>query len=150
LVAFLVPLARVDSSPLPLAAENTMKLLHRFPLALGVLGMVSTTAFAQGARNASSPSPTPSPVASHADDGKRAMTVADYAKWRTIRDAAISDDGTWASYVYEQRRVDDSLFVKNLSTGADQKIPRASRSRFSDDSKWIAYFVAEPNRPNDD
>src|SRR3954469_4648637 len=88
-------------------------------------------------------------VPSRTDDTKRAMTVADYAKWRTIRDVAITDDGVWASYGYQQRRVDDTLFVKNLSTGAEQKIPRASRAQFSDDSKWIAYFVAEPVRPND-
>ncbi len=75
------------------------------------------------------------------------MTVADYARWRTIRDVAISDDGVWASFGYQQRRVDDTLFVKDLSTGAEQKIPRASRSQFSDDSKWVAYFVAEPIRP---
>jgi dipeptidyl aminopeptidase/acylaminoacyl peptidase len=127
-----------------------MQPLRRFPIALGVLGLLSTSATAQRARNASSTAPTPSPSAARADDGKKAMTVADYAKWRTIRDAAISDDGTWASYGYQQRRVDDTLFVKNLSTGADQKIPRAARSQFSDDSKWIAYFVAEPVRPNDD
>ena len=77
------------------------------------------------------------------------MTVADIGKWRTIRDVAISDDGQWASYGYQQRRVDDTLFVKPLPAGAEQKIPRASRAQFSDDSKWIAYFVAEPIRPND-
>ena len=56
----------------------------------------------------------------------------------------MSDDGAWATYGYQQRRVDDTLFVKNLATSAEQKIPRASRSQFSDDSKWVAYFVAEP------
>ena len=62
------------------------------------------------------------------DDGKRAMTVAEIAKWRTIRDVAISDDGLWASYGYQQRRTDDTLFLKNLETGAEQRVPRASRS----------------------
>ncbi|MEO7085325.1 MAG: prolyl oligopeptidase family serine peptidase, partial [Gemmatimonadaceae bacterium] len=77
---------------------------------------------------------------------KRAMTVADIGRWRTIRDVAITDDGTWASYGYNERRVDDTLFVRNLASGADTKIPRASRSQFSDDSKWVAYFVADPIR----
>ncbi len=76
------------------------------------------------------------------------MTVADYARWRTIRDVAISDDGAWASYGYQQRSVDDTLFVKNLATSAEQKIARASRAQFSDDSHWIAYFVAGPIKPN--
>src|SRR5581483_2493238 len=83
------------------------------------------------------------------DDTKKAMTIADYAKWRSIRDVAISDDGTWASFGYSQRRVDDTLFVKNLSTGAEQRIPRGNRSQFSDDSKWVAYFVVEPVRAGD-
>lgn len=77
------------------------------------------------------------------------MTVADYGRWRSIRDVAISDDGVWASYAYQQRRVDDTLFVRNLTSGAEQKIPRASRAQFADDSRWIAYFVAEPVKPND-
>ncbi len=106
---------------------------------------------AQRGRNAASPAPTASPASAPAPDNtKRPMTVADYAKWRTIRDVAISDDGTWATFGYTQRRVDDTLFVKNLATGAEQKIPRASRSQFSDDSKWVAYFVAEPIRAQSD
>jgi len=76
------------------------------------------------------------------------MTVADYAKWRAIRDVSISDDGTWASYAYQQRRVDDTLFLENLTTHAVWKAPRGSRVQFSDDSKWAAYFVAEPLRAN--
>src|SRR6185436_3595949 len=77
------------------------------------------------------------------------MTGADYARWRTVRDVAITDDGNWASYGYQQRRVDDTLFIKSFGGAPEQRIPRASRSQFSDDSKWVAYFVAEPVRPND-
>src|SRR6185437_4898658 len=101
----------------------------------------------QGTRN-NAAAPAAKPAAASADQ-KRGMTVADYAKWRTIRDVALSDDGTWASFGYQQRKVDDTLWVKNLSTGAEQTIPRASRSQFSDDSKWVAYFVAEPIRANE-
>ena len=79
---------------------------------------------------------------------KRAMTVVDYAKWRSIRDVAISDDGAWASYGYQQRRVDDTLFLKNLTGSAEWTVPRASRSQFSDDSKWVAYFIVEAQRAN--
>jgi hypothetical protein len=104
---------------------------------------------AQGARNTASQPPATTASATTNDNTKRAMTIADIGKWRTIRDVAISDDGMWASYGYQQRRVDDTLFVKQLPAGAEQKIARASRAQFSDDSKWIAYFVAEPIRPND-
>ena len=91
---------------------------------------------------------TGAPAAAPRADDKRAMTVADYAKWRSIRDVAISDDGTWASYAYQQRRVDDTLYIENLTAKAEWKLPRASRVQFSDDSKWVAYFVAEPTRAN--
>jgi dipeptidyl aminopeptidase/acylaminoacyl peptidase len=77
-------------------------------------------------------------------DGKKAMTVADYARWRTVRDVALSDNGTWATFGYQQRKVDDTLFVRNLSSGAEQRIPRGTRPQFSDDSHWVAYFVAPP------
>ncbi len=91
---------------------------------------------------------TGAPAAAARADDKRAMTVADYAKWRSIRDVAISDDGTWASFAYQQRRVDDTLYIENLTAKAEWKLPRASRVQFSDDSKWVAYFVAEPMRAN--
>jgi dipeptidyl aminopeptidase/acylaminoacyl peptidase len=105
---------------------------------------------AQRARNAQAPPATVTAAAigaAKADD-KKAMTVADIARWRTIRDVALSDDGSWASYGYQQRRVDDTLFLKNLTSGAEQKVPRASRAQFSDDARWVAYFVAQPIRPN--
>ncbi|HTJ21361.1 MAG TPA: prolyl oligopeptidase family serine peptidase [Gemmatimonadaceae bacterium] len=118
-------------------------------IALLVIAVGPAGLSAQRARAAASAAPVTqagSPAAAH--DDKRAMTVADYALWRSVRDVAISDDGVWASFGYQQRRVDDTLFVKNLATGAEQRIPRASRAQFSDDSKWIAYFVSPPVRPN--
>src|SRR5262249_55010670 len=66
---------------------------------------------------------TGEPTAAARTDDKRAMTVADYAKWRSIRDVAISDDGTWASYGYQQRRVDDTLYLENLTAKAEWKVP---------------------------
>src|SRR6185295_6272336 len=83
---------------------------------------------AQAARNTAAQPPATVAANTPANDNtKRAMTIADIGKWRTIRDVAISDDGQWASYGYQQRRVDDTLFVKQLPAGGEQKIPRASR-----------------------
>src|SRR6185437_4842038 len=88
---------------------------------------------AQNTRGAVSQAGKAAPTANH-DDTKRGMTVADYAKWRSIRDVAISDDGAWASFAYTQRNVDDTLFIKNLNGGGEQKIVRGNRPQFSDDS----------------
>jgi dipeptidyl aminopeptidase/acylaminoacyl peptidase len=103
---------------------------------------------AQNNRNVSQAG-APAPAAAHDPGAKRAMTIADYARWRTIRDVAITDDGAWASYGYQQRWVDDTLFLKSFATNTEQKVARASRAQFSDDSKWVAYFVAEPVKQND-
>lgn len=88
-------------------------------------------------------------TAANHDDTKRGMTVADYARWRSIRDVAISDDGGWATFAYQQRNVDDTLFIKNLNAGNEQKIVRGNRPQFSDDSKCLAYFVSAPTRGGD-
>ena len=83
--------------------------------------------------------------AARTDDTKRAMTVADYAKWRTIRDVAISDDGTWASYGYQQRRVDDTLFVKNLD-GAGRVEASACLARRSSPTTRSGSRTSSPSR----
>jgi dipeptidyl aminopeptidase/acylaminoacyl peptidase len=109
---------------------------------------VAATLAAQNTRSVTQ-SGSATPIAPRDPGTKRAMTVADYARWRTIGSVALSDDGAWATYSYQQRWVDDTLYLKSLATNTEQKIPRASRSQFSDDSKWVAYFVVEPVKPND-
>src|SRR5690242_10269128 len=89
----------------------------------GLLFLVAAALPAQQTRNASNTAVATPPAPVRADN-KRAMNVADYGKWRSIRDVAISDDGAWAVYGYQQRRVDDTLFVKNLNSGAVQAVPR--------------------------
>ena len=109
---------------------------------------VAATLAAQNTRGVTQAGSTP-PPATRDPVTKRAMTVADYARWRTIGSVALSDDGAWATYSYQQRWVDDTLYLKSLATNTEQKVPRASRAQFSDDSKWVAYFVVEPVKPND-
>ena len=114
---------------------------------LGLLLVVTATLPAQNNRAVSQAGAAAAPARD--PSVKRGMTIADYAKWRTIRDVAVTDDGVWASYGYQQRRTDDTLFLENFATNTEQKIARASRAQFSDDSKWVAYFVAEPVRATD-
>ncbi|HEY4305312.1 MAG TPA: prolyl oligopeptidase family serine peptidase [Gemmatimonadaceae bacterium] len=116
-------------------------------LALSPL-LFATTLAAQNTRSVTQAGAT-TPPAARDPVPRRAMTVADYARWRTIGSVALSNDGAWATYAYTQRWVDDTLSLKSLATNTEQKIPRASRAQFSDDSKWVAYFVVEPVKPND-
>lgn len=75
---------------------------------------------------------------------KKVLTIEDYARWRSIVSASISDDGNWITFVYQKPEADDMLYVKNLQSDKEEEIPRGSRPQFSDDSKWVAYIVSLP------
>ena len=75
---------------------------------------------------------------------KKALTVEDYAKWRSIRTAQISGDGNWAAYGYSIREKDDTLYVKNINTDTTYQIPRGTNPSFSDDSQWVVYAINKP------
>ncbi len=77
---------------------------------------------------------------------KKALTVEDYAKWRSISGQEISGDGQWVTYGLsftntmptESRPV---LHLVRLDTSQDTTVPNATGGAFSSDSKWIAYQV---------
>ncbi len=76
------------------------------------------------------------------NDGKRAMQIEDYARWRSIVSTSIADDGDWMTYGYRHHRADDTLYVRNLNNEQEFLVPRASQPEFSADSRWLAYMVA--------
>jgi hypothetical protein len=90
-----------------------------------------------------------------APDGKKVLTLADYGPWKRITSSAISGDGRWATYTFAPNDGDDTLFVKSLEGDQLYTVPigstagggrggrggGAATAQFSDDSRWIAYFV---------
>src|SRR5262249_47566659 len=77
---------------------------------------------------------------------KKALTVDDYTKWKTINDSAISGDGRWVTYVLQTTNVPTDatkpvLHLLNLDTNQDVAVPNATGGAFSSDSKWLAYQV---------
>jgi dienelactone hydrolase len=77
---------------------------------------------------------------------KKALTVDDYTKWKSITDPAISGDGKWITYVLQTTNVPTDqakpmLHVLNLETNADVAVPNATGGTFSPDSKWLGYQV---------
>ena len=77
---------------------------------------------------------------------KKALTVEDYAKWRTIAGQSISADGKWVAYVLQLTNTIPAeakpvLHLLNLETHADVTVADAVEPVFSADSKWIAYQV---------
>jgi dipeptidyl aminopeptidase/acylaminoacyl peptidase len=75
-------------------------------------------------------------------DAKRALQIADYARWRSIAAPAISSDGQWVAWSYTQVRRDDQLHVKQVDSDREFVVEGGSRPTFSDDARWVAYYVA--------
>ena len=106
------------------------------------------------------------PPAQSAAEAKRTLTIADYGRWQSIASVALTEDGAWMCYIYRLREGDATLYVKQLdgeklytiSIGPQGAGGRgaggaagggggaAGGPQFSDDSKWIAYFVNPPER----
>jgi len=83
---------------------------------------------------------------------KKVLTIDDYERWRTIGAVSISDNGEWITFSYVFADKDDTLYIKSTSTDKVYEIPRGSlppRGRtaaFSDNSKWVAYFIDLPDK----
>jgi len=98
--------------------------------------------------------------------GKKVLTIQDYGRWRSIASVAVSDDGNWASWIYQLREGDGTLYVKQLdgdkvytiSIGSEPSGARGGGGfggfgggggggpQFSDDCSWVAYYVNPPYR----
>ncbi|MDT8368382.1 MAG: prolyl oligopeptidase family serine peptidase [Longimicrobiales bacterium] len=91
-------------------------------------------------------------------DGRRVLTIDDYLLWRSVGDASISPDGRWVTYAFDHREIDDReplvadrpLVIKRLPSVDSILVPRGSGPLFSDDSRWIAYFIDPPHNAGDD
>jgi dipeptidyl aminopeptidase/acylaminoacyl peptidase len=77
---------------------------------------------------------------------KKAMTIDDYTKWRSISGQEMSSDGKWLAYTLQGTNVPTAeakpvLHLLNLETNAEVTVADATGSTFSLDSRWIAYQV---------
>lgn len=102
----------------------------------------------------SAQAPAAAPAAQSA--GKKVLTLADYGPWKRITATSMSNDGKWATYTYSPNDGDETLFVKQLdgdtvhtivvgpSAGGGGRGGGGGSVQFSDNSRWIAYFVNPP------
>jgi dipeptidyl aminopeptidase/acylaminoacyl peptidase len=77
---------------------------------------------------------------------KKALTVDDYSKWRSISGQEISGDGQWVTYGLSLTNTAPTetkpvLHLVRLDSSQDVEVPNATGGTFSSDSKWIAYVV---------
>ncbi|HEX8945125.1 MAG TPA: hypothetical protein VF785_18455, partial [Gemmatimonadaceae bacterium] len=73
---------------------------------------------------------------------KKILGLADIARWKRINGSALSADGAWMTYAYQPNEGDDTLFIRQLAGGKTHTIPLGSGAQFSDDSRFIGYFVS--------
>jgi hypothetical protein len=78
---------------------------------------------------------------------KEALSVDDYARWKSINGASISGDGKWVTYVLSLTNTAPAdaraaLHLLRLDTTRDVGgSGQRERTGVSPDSKWIAYQV---------
>lgn len=77
----------------------------------------------------------------------KVLTLADYGRWNRITSTALSPDGKWMSYAYQPNDGDATLYIRQLDGDKLYTIPVGSAPVFSDDSRWVGYFVSPPERP---
>jgi len=70
------------------------------------------------------------------------LGAADYARWETLGNGALSPDGKWVAY--DLRRGDGTTELHFRAVGsADEHTARSgSNPQFSHDSRWLIYSVA--------
>ncbi len=79
--------------------------------------------------------------ATSAANGKKVLTLADYGRWNRIASTAIAPNGLWFAYAYTPNDGDGTLTIKELDGAKTFTQPRGTGATFSDDSRWVAYFV---------
>ena len=77
---------------------------------------------------------------------KKVLGLAEVGRWNRIAGAALSPDGKWMTYAYTPNDGDPTLFVKFLDGEKLYTINVGSGGQFSDDSRFIGYFVSPPER----
>src|SRR5256885_9833681 len=67
------------------------------------------------------------PVMAHAQ--KKALTQADWDKWKSINSPALSPDGKWAAYTLIPQVGDGELVIRSTSSNTEYHVPRGYLGR---------------------
>lgn len=76
---------------------------------------------------------------------KKPLDHSVYDSWRSIRNSALSKDGSWALWIEAPQVGDADLLVAPTSGGQMKKLPRPSTPRFTSDSKFVVYLTVPPD-----
>ena len=113
------------------------------------LALLAPVAVAQNVQQTGTTTTAPNGKTDPDPKAKRALTINDYSKWRTIESPAISPDGKWIAYVLRFTNVvttdgKPELHLYNVETSKDTVILHATAPQFSPDSRWVVYQVDVP------
>lgn len=72
------------------------------------------------------------------------IALEDYAKFKRITGTSISADGKWMLYTVTPNDGDATLFVKSLDGEKVFDVVRGSNASFSDNGRWVGYFIDPP------
>lgn len=72
---------------------------------------------------------------------KRALTVQDIMKFRSIRDTVISEDGLWVAFSAQPDRGDGEVRVQKTQGEKTYSLERGSKPVFAKNARWIAAAV---------
>src|SRR5580765_1014134 len=95
----------------------------------GILAALLAIAFGIPLMRAQAPAPKP-------------ITLEDYPRFKRIAGASLSADGKWMLYTVTPNEGDGVLFVKALDASTVYEIPRGANAAFSDNARWVGYFVS--------
>ena len=121
-----------------------MRRPQSFRLALSIAAAVAILAAPVHAQQTAA-SPTPQGSARTDPGDKKILGLADIGRWNRIANAALTADGNWMTYVVTPNEGDGALHVRQLDGTKTYTITRGSEPAFSDDSRYIGYFVNPPN-----
>ncbi|MEO7085408.1 MAG: prolyl oligopeptidase family serine peptidase [Gemmatimonadaceae bacterium] len=104
--------------------------------------IVSLLAVAPAAAQQDNVSATQQGAARKDPGDKKVLGLADIGRWNRIGNAALSADGTWMTFVVSPNEGDGTLHIRQTDGTKEYSIPVGSAPVFSDNSKFVGYFVA--------
>lgn len=87
---------------------------------------------------------TPQGIARTDPGVKKTLGFTDIGRWNRINNATLSNDGKWMAYIYQPNEGDGTLYVRPFGGGKTYTIAVGSAPVFSDDSRYVGYFVSPP------
>ncbi len=72
---------------------------------------------------------------------KLPLTHSLYDGWKSVENAALSNDGSYASFEVNPQRGDGMLYIRNMKTGRLDSVPRGCKARFSGSNDFVAFQI---------